>query len=69
MTKKGIRMLAAIMFTDIVGYTALMQEDELNAITLRDRSRKVLEDCSLIHQGRSITVLWRRHIDCLRKCN
>ena len=52
MTKKGIRMLAAIMFTDIVGYTALMQEDELNAITLRNKSRKVLEDCSLIHQGK-----------------
>lgn len=52
MTKKGIRMLAAIMFTDIVGYTAMMQEDEIKAITLRDRSRSVLEECALEHQGR-----------------
>lgn len=52
MTKKGIRMLAAIMFTDIVGYTSMMQEDEIKAITLRDRSRSVLEDFALTHQGR-----------------
>ncbi len=52
MTKRGIRMLAAIMFTDIVGYTAMMQEDEFKAISLRDRSRKALEDFALVHQGR-----------------
>ncbi len=45
-------MLAAIMFTDIVGYTAMMQEDEFKAISLRDRSRKALEDFALVHQGR-----------------
>lgn len=45
-------MLAAIMFTDIVGYTSMMQEDEFNAITLRDRHRKVLENCALFHQGK-----------------
>lgn len=54
MIKKGIRMLAAIMFTDIVGYTAMMQEDEINAIKLRDRCREVLEDIALSHQGRII---------------
>lgn len=54
MIKKGIRMLAAIMFTDIVGYTAMMQEDEIKAIKLRDRCRKVLEDIALSHQGRII---------------
>lgn len=52
MIKKGIRMLAAIMFTDIVGYTAMMQEDEVSAINLRDRCRIVLEQCSLTHQGK-----------------
>src|SRR5690606_13777682 len=52
MTKKGIRMLAAIMFTDIVGYTAMMQEDETRAVALRDRHRNVLEDLSMMHQGK-----------------
>jgi len=54
MINKGIRMLAAIMFTDIVGYTAMMQEDEIKAIKLRDRCRKVLDNIALSHQGRII---------------
>lgn len=37
------RRLAAIMFTDIAGYTALMQEDEARAIELRQRHREVFE--------------------------
>lgn len=36
------RQLAAIMFTDMVGYTALMQQNEYEAKLLRDRHRKVL---------------------------
>lgn len=47
-------MLAAIMFTDMVGYTALMQEDEQRAKFLRDHHRKVMEDIVLIHQGKII---------------
>ncbi len=35
------RKLAAIMFTDIEGYTALMQVDEVQAIHLRDAHRKI----------------------------
>lgn len=50
----GIRMLAAVMFTDMVGYTAMMQEDEDHAKILRDRHRSVLEDLSLEHQGKVI---------------
>lgn len=50
----GIRMLAAVMFTDMVGYTAMMQEDERQAKSLNDRHRKVLEDLTLEHQGKII---------------
>lgn len=39
----GKRQLSAIMFTDLAGYTAMMQEDEINAKGLRDRHRKILE--------------------------
>lgn len=35
--------LAAIMFTDIQGYTALMQQDEEKAIEFRNRHREVFE--------------------------
>ncbi|MEE9224967.1 MAG: adenylate/guanylate cyclase domain-containing protein, partial [Bacteroidota bacterium] len=36
------RRLAAIMFSDMVGYTALMQENEPKATALRDRCREIL---------------------------
>ena len=36
-----IRRLAAIMFTDIVGYTALMGNDEKKAFQLLQRNREV----------------------------
>ena len=48
---KEIRMLAAIMFTDMVGYTLLMQEDEKNAKILRDKHRDVLERLVSEHRG------------------
>jgi TolB-like protein/class 3 adenylate cyclase/Tfp pilus assembly protein PilF len=38
------RQLAAIMFTDIQGYTFLMQEDEERAIEFRKKHRKVFND-------------------------
>ena len=41
--QKNIRQLAAVMFTDMVGYTALMQKDEHQAKKNRDRHRNVLE--------------------------
>jgi len=48
---KEIRMLAAIMFTDMVGYTALMQEDEKKAKQLRDKHRDVLQNLISEHRG------------------
>ncbi len=46
------RQLAAIMFTDIVGYTAMMQGDERLAISMVQRHQEVLEKYVEIHQGR-----------------
>jgi len=43
MKEKKERQLAAIMFTDIVGYTALMQADEETATKVRARHRAVFE--------------------------
>ncbi|HCD53762.1 MAG TPA: guanylate cyclase [Balneolaceae bacterium] len=48
----NIRLLAAVMFADIVGYTRFMQEDEGKAKSLRDHQRKVLENYILEHNGR-----------------
>ncbi len=36
------RKLAAIMFADIVGYTAMMQDNELQTKKIRDTHRKTL---------------------------
>ena len=47
-----VRQLTAIMFTDMVGYTALMQEDEHQAKLNRDRQREVLERFISEHGGR-----------------
>ena len=43
MTQKGRRRLAAIMFTDIVGYSRFMQEDERYGLQLRQRHKDVFE--------------------------
>ncbi|NNL20058.1 MAG: tetratricopeptide repeat protein [Ignavibacteriaceae bacterium] len=48
---KGRRQLAAIMFTDMVGYTALMQEDEKLAKQKRDRHRQVLQESIMKYNG------------------
>jgi adenylate cyclase len=37
------RQLAAILFTDIEGYTAIMQRDEKEAVGMRHRHREILE--------------------------
>jgi TolB-like protein/Tfp pilus assembly protein PilF len=52
MTDQSTRLLAAIMFTDMVGYTALMQEDEQKAKQNRDRHRKILQDSIAAHKGK-----------------
>jgi len=46
------RQLAAIMFADIVGYTAMMQEDEALAMNWRQKLKKKLEEEVIAHQGK-----------------
>ncbi len=52
--RNRIRMLASVMFADMVGYTSLMQEDEQRAKLLLDRYRKVLEEKVFEHLGKVI---------------
>ncbi len=47
-----IRQLAAIMFTDIQGYTALMQQNEQKAIQFRDNHRRIFNSITKKHEGK-----------------
>ncbi len=46
------RQLAAILFTDIVGYTAMMQQDEQNAVTVTRHYITVLKLSVAAHHGK-----------------
>jgi len=46
------RQLAAIMFTDIEGYTALMQQNEGKAIQAREKHRLIFNSITEKHEGR-----------------
>jgi len=54
MTNESTRLLAAIMFTDMVGYTVLMQKDEQKAKQNRDRHRKILQESIAKHHGKTL---------------
>jgi len=49
-----MRQLAAIMFSDMVGYTALMQQNEQLAISKRQRLKAVLEASVSAYNGKII---------------
>ncbi len=51
------RQLAAIMFTDIVGYTALMGNDEQKAFELLDKNRQIQKPIIEQYNGRWIKEL------------
>jgi adenylate cyclase len=53
-THPRVRQLAAILFADMAGYTALMQENEQKAKLLRDRQRRVLENLIPAYNGNII---------------
>lgn len=46
------RQLLAIMFTDIVGYTSLMQKDENKAVAFRERHREIFDTTTKKYNGR-----------------
>ena len=47
------RHMVAIMFTDIVGYSALMGEDEDHAFEILRKSRRIHESSIKKHNGKS----------------
>ncbi len=51
------RRLAAIMFTDIVGFTHLTQQDEAKALQILNSHKNQLEPLFASHQGRIIKML------------
>ena len=51
-----LRQLAAIMFADIVGYTAMMQEDEKAALKARQKLQKKLRTEVSAHNGRILEL-------------
>ncbi|HZZ76181.1 MAG TPA: adenylate/guanylate cyclase domain-containing protein [Puia sp.] len=48
------RQLSAIMFTDIEGYTAMMQKSEKNAIDIRNRHREIIQKEHEQYNGRIV---------------
>ena len=55
MTDSGTRKLAAVMFTDIAGYTSLVQSDEADALDKVNTHRDVLQEYSTLYNGEIIS--------------
>lgn len=55
--KQRERKLAAIMFTDMVGYSALAQDDETLSLVLLEEHRVILRQIFPIHGGKEIETI------------
>jgi TolB-like protein/class 3 adenylate cyclase/tetratricopeptide (TPR) repeat protein len=53
-TSPAERKLRAVMFADMVGYTAMMQQDEVRANLLRTRQKQILDRLIPAHNGNII---------------
>jgi adenylate cyclase len=51
------RRLAAIMFTDMVGYTALGQKSESLSLALVDEQRRLTRPILQRHEGREVKTI------------
>ncbi len=55
--KDGLRKLAAILFTDIVGYSSLAEADERLTLELLEEHRQLIRPILLRHNGREIKTI------------
>ncbi len=53
----GERRLAAVMFTDMVGYTSLAQRDEALSLSLLDEQRRLIRPILASHEGREVKTI------------
>jgi len=54
---RQIRRLAAIMFTDMIGYTALSQRDEALSLALVEQQRKIIRPILKRNNGREVKTM------------